>query len=87
MRWVLHVALTGEKRNAYNVLVGKAVEERLLGRNMQKWEYYIKMRHKAIKCLVMDSVVWAQEREMWRACMKVVIDMQVPCNSGNLLTS
>jgi hypothetical protein len=87
MRWILHVALTGEKRNAYSVLVGKADEERSLGRNMQKWEYDIKMRHKAIKCLVMDSIVWAQEREMWQVYMKFVIDVQVPCNYGNLLTS
>jgi hypothetical protein len=54
MRWVLQVALMGEKRNAYSVSVAKADEERSLGRNMQRWEYDIKMRHKAIKCHVVD---------------------------------
>jgi hypothetical protein len=87
MRWVLHVALMGEKRYAYSMLVGKADEERSLARNMQRWEYDIKMRHKAIKCYVVDSIVWAQEREMWRVCVKAVTDVQIPCNSGNLLSS
>jgi len=75
----------GEKRNAYSVFVGKADKECLLGRNMQRWEYDIKMRHRAIKCHVMDTIVLAQEREMWQVYVKVVIDVQVPCNSGNLL--
>jgi hypothetical protein len=44
MRWVLHVVLMGEKRIAYNMLVGKADEEQSLGRNMQRWEYDIKVR-------------------------------------------
>jgi hypothetical protein len=52
---------------------------------MQRLEYDIKMRHRAIKGHVVDTIVWAQEREMWRVYVKVVIDVQVPCNSGNLL--
>jgi hypothetical protein len=77
----------GEKRSAYSVLVWKADEERWRGRNMQRWEYDIKLRHEEIKCHVVDSVVWAEERAMWWVCVKAVIDVQVPCSSGNLLTS
>ena len=83
----MHVALMGEERYAYSVLVGKADEEQSLGRNTQRWEYDVKMRHKAIRCHVVDSIVWAQEREIWQVYVKAVIDMQVPCNSGNLLSS
>ena len=54
------MALVGEKRKANRVLARKANEERLLGRNMQRREYDIKMRHKEIKCLGMDSIVWVQ---------------------------
>jgi hypothetical protein len=32
MRWVGHVALMGEKRNAYRILVGKPEGKSLLGR-------------------------------------------------------
>jgi hypothetical protein len=33
MKWVGHVALTGEVRNANNILVGKPEGERPLGRS------------------------------------------------------
>jgi hypothetical protein len=66
---------------------GKLTKSDHLEKNVQRWEYSIKMRHSAIKCHVMDSIVWAQEREMWRVYVKAVIDVQVPCSSGNLLTS
>jgi len=39
------------------------------------------------KCHVVDSIVWAQEREMWRVYLKVIIDVQGPCSCGNLLSS
>jgi len=49
-------------------------------------EYDIKMRHEALKCHVVDSIVWAQEREICQVYVKAVIDVQVPCSYGNLLT-
>jgi hypothetical protein len=33
----------GEKRNAYRILVGKAVRRRLLGRPRSRWAYNIKV--------------------------------------------
>jgi hypothetical protein len=39
MRWVGHVALIGEARGAYNILVGR----RPLGRPRRRWEDNIKM--------------------------------------------
>jgi hypothetical protein len=37
MRWAGHVALMGEKRNAYRLLVGKPEGKRPLGRLGRRW--------------------------------------------------
>jgi hypothetical protein len=37
MRWAGHVALMGEKRNAYRMLIGKPEGKRLLGRPRRTW--------------------------------------------------
>jgi hypothetical protein len=39
----MHVALMGEKRNAYKILVGKPEGKRPLGRPRRRWVYNIKM--------------------------------------------
>jgi hypothetical protein len=38
MRWAGRIACMGEMRNAYNILVGKPEERRLLGRSRSRWE-------------------------------------------------
>jgi hypothetical protein len=43
LRWAGHVALMGERRGAYRVLVGKSEEKRPLGRPRCRWEDNIKM--------------------------------------------
>jgi hypothetical protein len=43
MRWAGHVAQTGEKRNAYRLLVGKPEGKRLLGRPRCRWVDNIRM--------------------------------------------
>jgi hypothetical protein len=43
MRWALHVARMGEKRNAYRILFGKPEEKRSLGRFRCRREDNIKM--------------------------------------------
>jgi len=43
MRWERHVALMGERRGVYRVLVGKPEGKRPPGRPMRRWEYNIKM--------------------------------------------
>jgi hypothetical protein len=43
MRWVLHVAHIGEKKNASGILVGKPEGKGPLGRPRYRWEDYIKM--------------------------------------------
>jgi hypothetical protein len=43
MRWKVHVACMGAKRNAYRVLVEKPNGKRPLGRARRRWEDNIKM--------------------------------------------
>jgi hypothetical protein len=43
MRWVVHAARMGEKRNAYRMLVGNREGKRPLGRPRRRWEDNIKM--------------------------------------------
>jgi hypothetical protein len=38
MRWAGHVALMGERRGIYSVLVGKTEGNRSLGRPRRRWE-------------------------------------------------
>jgi len=43
MRWVGHLARTGEERDVYRILVGRTEEKRPLGRPRCRWEDNIKM--------------------------------------------
>jgi hypothetical protein len=43
MRWAVHVARMGEKRNAYRLLVGKPEVKRPLGRPRRRWVDNIRM--------------------------------------------
>jgi hypothetical protein len=44
MRWAGHVARTGEKRNAYRVLVGMSEGKRPLERRRRRWEDNVSKR-------------------------------------------
>jgi hypothetical protein len=43
IRWSGHVALMGDMRNAYNILVGKPERKRPPGRPRRRWQENIKM--------------------------------------------
>jgi hypothetical protein len=62
MRWAGHVALMGEKRNVYRLLVGKPVGKRLLGRPRRRWIDNIKMDLLEIGLSVVDWIGLAQDR-------------------------
>jgi hypothetical protein len=54
MRWVDHVACTGEKRIGYRDLVEKPEGKRPLGRPRHRWEYSIKMGYREMRWRCMD---------------------------------
>jgi hypothetical protein len=67
----------GEKRNAYRSLVGKPERKRPLGRPRCKWVNDIKMDHREIGWGGMDWIELGQDRNYWRALVKMVLNLWV----------
>ena len=78
MRQVGHVALTGDSRDAYRVLVGKPEGKRPLERPRHRWEDNIKMDLQEVGCGGMEWIQLAQDRDRWRALVNVVMNLRVP---------
>jgi hypothetical protein len=62
MRWGGHVALMGEKRNAYRILVGKPEEKSPLGRPRRRWVDNTKLDLREIGWDGMDWIILVQDR-------------------------
>jgi hypothetical protein len=75
MRWAGHVAIMGEKRNAYRILVGNPEG---LGRPRRRWVDNIKMDLREIGWYGMDWIDLAQDRGQLRALVNAVMNLQVP---------
>jgi len=56
MRWAGHVALMGEGRGVYRVLVGKLVGKRPLVRPRRRWEDNIKIDIEEVGCGSMNWI-------------------------------
>jgi hypothetical protein len=78
MRWAGHVARMGEKRNVYRLLVGKPEGKKPLERPRRRWIDNIKMDLLEIGLSVVDWIVLAQDRYMWRALVNSVMNIRVP---------
>jgi len=87
MRWTGHVAHTGECRGIYRVLVGKPEGKRPLVRPRCRWEDNIKVDFQEVGCEGMDWIVLVQDRDRWRALVNAVMNLLVPQNAGNFLSS
>ena len=71
----------------YRILVGKPEERRPLGRPRRRWEDNIKMDLQKVGCGGMDWINLAQDRGRWRAFANAVMNIRVPRNAENFLTS
>ena len=87
MRWAGHVARMAERRGVYRVLVGKPGGKRSLGRPRRRWEDNIKMCLQEVGYGCMDWIELAQETDRWWALVNALMNLRVPCNAGNFLTS
>jgi hypothetical protein len=87
MRWAGHVARMGEGRGAYKILVVRLEGRRPLGRPRLRWEDNIKMDLQEVGWGDMDWIDIAQDRDRWRALVSAVMNLRVPQNAGNFLTS
>jgi hypothetical protein len=63
----------GEKRNAYSILVGKPEGEGPLGRPRHRWVDNIKIDLTEIGWDKMDWIDLAQDRDCWRALVKLLL--------------
>jgi hypothetical protein len=78
MRLAGHVALMGEVRGAYNILVRRPEGKRPLGRPRRRWEDNIKMDLGGIWFGDVNWIHWAQDRDRWRAVVNTVINLRAP---------
>ena len=76
-----------DRRGACRVLVGKPEGKRQLGRLGCKWEDNIKMDLQEVGCGGMDWIDVAQDKDMWRELVNAVMNLRVPLNARNFLTS
>ena len=76
-----------EWRGVYRVLVGKPEGKRPLGRPRGRWEDNIKINLQEVGCGGMELIELAQDRDRLRALVNVVMDLRVPQNERNFLTS
>jgi hypothetical protein len=63
IRWAERVALMGDMRNAYRLLVGKPGGKRPLGRPKHRWEDNIRRNLREIGWEVVDWMHLAQDRD------------------------
>ncbi|KAJ4429432.1 hypothetical protein ANN_21601 [Periplaneta americana] len=78
LRWAGHVALMGESRNAFRVLVGRPEGKRPLGRPRCRWEDNIKMDLREVGYDDRDWINLAQDRDRWRAYVRAAMNLRVP---------
>ena len=81
MRWTGHVAHMGEERGVYRLLLGKPDGKRPLGKPRHWWVDNIRMDLQEVGCGL------AQGRDRWRTLVSAVMNLRVPWNAGNFLTS
>jgi len=81
------VALTGNIRIAYRVLVRRPERKINLGRPRHREDNNVKMDLQEVCWRSMEWIYLAQNRDKWRALLNAVLNNWVPQNSGNSLTS
>ena len=69
------------------VLVGKPEGKRPLGRPRLWWVDNIRMDPQEVRCGCMDWIGLTQDRDRWRTLVSAVMNLRVPWNAGDFLTS
>jgi hypothetical protein len=81
------VARIGDRRVAYGVLMGRPEGKRQFGRSRNRGENNIKMDLQEVGWGGIYWIALAQERDRWRVSLNAVMNLRVPKNAGNFLTS
>jgi hypothetical protein len=77
----------GKRRGVYRVLVGKREGKRPLGRRRLGWEDNTKMDLQEEGWEGMDWIDLTHDRDRWRALVNAAMNVRVPLNAGNFLSS
>ena len=85
MGWAFGAYEWGE--GVYRVLLGKPEGRRPLGRPRCRWVDDIKIDLQEVGCGYMDWIGLAQDRDRWWTLVSAVMNLRVPWNAGNFLTS
>ena len=72
------MALMGEWRDVFRVLVRKPEGKRPLGRPRRRWKDNIKMDLQTVGCRGTDWIEISQGRDRWRALVNAVMNRRVP---------
>ena len=67
--------------------MGKPERKRPLERSRRRWEDSIKMDLQEVGFGGMDWMELAQDMDRWRTLVNAVINLRVPYNAGNFVTS
>ena len=78
LRWAVHVAVMGERRGVYRVLVGKPEGKRPLVKPRRRWEDNIKLDLRETGCGNMEWIDLAEDRDRWQTFVNVVMNFRVP---------
>jgi hypothetical protein len=78
MKWAVHVAQIGEKRNAYRLLVGKPEGKIPLGRPRRRWVDNIRTDLVQVEWCGVDCIGLAQDSDRWRGLVNSVLNLRVP---------
>ena len=76
-----------DRGNVYRGLVWKPEGKRPLRRPRHRWKDNINMDLQEVGCWGTDWIEMAQNADSWRALVNAVMNLRVPENVGNFLTS
>jgi hypothetical protein len=77
-RWTGHAASTGEKRNAYRIVVGMPQGNTSLGRIRCRWDDNIKINLREVGWGGIDWIHLAEDRDQWSPLVNMIMKLQVP---------
>jgi hypothetical protein len=87
MKLVRHVARMRYTRGIYRIFVGKPEGKRPPGRHRRGWDDNITMDLQEVGLGGIDWIELAKDRDRWQALVTAVMNLRVPYNAGNFLTS